>query len=137
VSPEPASPAVFDDLDRLLAAPPLDLGATGWVEVTADEVRRFEAATGGPVSPYLALSLTNRFLPSLLSVPAATSGVNYGTDRVELGRPLAPGDRIRMVAHLAAAAEVAGGVQTTVVIRVEVDGSEPACVVHSLSRWLR
>jgi hypothetical protein len=36
------------------------------------------------------------------------------------------------------AAEVNGGVQTTVQIRIEIDGSdEPACVVESLSRWLR
>lgn len=131
------SPATFDDLDRLLSAPPLDLGGTDWVEVTAAEVELFERATGGPVSPYLALSLTNRFLPSLLAVPAASSGVNYGTERADFGPPLAPGDRIRVTAALVAAGEVAGGVQTTVEIRVEVDGGEPACVVHSLSRWLR
>ncbi|MDA8045440.1 MAG: dehydratase [Actinomycetota bacterium] len=130
-------PATFEDLGSLLAAPPLELGTTNWVEVTAEQIGLFEQATGGPVSPYLAVSLTNQFLPALLAVPGASSGVNYGTDSVELGPPLVPGQRIRAAASLVGAVGVAGGVQTTVVIRVEVDGAEPACVVRSLSRWLR
>jgi acyl dehydratase len=88
-------------------------------------------------SPYFALSLTNRFLPDLLQVPASSSGVNYGAESVEFGPPLSAGDRVRGAAALVGAAEVKGGVQTTVEIRVEVDGAaEPACVVRSLSRWL-
>ena len=36
------------------------------------------------------------------------------------------------------ATEVPGGVQTTIEIRVEVEGChDPACVVESLSRWMR
>lgn len=132
-----ARPAVFDDLDHLLKAAPLDLGATDWVQVADADVSRFEQSTGGDVSPFLALSLTNRFLPFLLSVPGAASGVNYGADGATFGAPLRAGDRIRVSATLTSAAEVSGGVQTTVEIRVEVDGAEPACVVQSLSRWLR
>lgn len=132
------TPVVFSELDALLAAAPADLGATEWAVVSAAEVAGFERASGGPVSPYLALSMTNRFLPDLLQVPAASSGVNYGADSVRFGAALSPGDRVRAVAALVAAAEVAGGVQTTVEIRMEVDGSdEPACVVRSLSRWLQ
>ncbi|HET6966210.1 MAG TPA: hypothetical protein VFH58_15650 [Acidimicrobiales bacterium] len=132
------SATVFTDLADLLSAPPLELGATGWVEVSAAEVADFETATGGPVSPYLALSLTNRFLPDLLQVPAAASGVNYGADSVRFGPVVAEGDRVRAAASLVSASEVSGGIQTTVEIRIEVDGApEPACVVRSLSRWLR
>ena len=129
---------MFTDLDDLLAAPPLYLGATEWVRISETDVVRFEAATGAPVSPYFALSLTNRFLPELMSVPAAASGVNYGAESVRFGAALQAGARIRGAASLVTASEVKGGVQTTVEIRVEVDGSdEPACVVQSLSRWLR
>ena len=129
--------AVYTSLDELRMAPPLDLGATDWIVVGEGELSDFEGAVGGGVSPYFALSLTNRFLPDLLLVPAAASGVNYGAESVEFGPPLAAGDRVRGAAALVAADEVKGGVQTTVEIRVEVEGTDrPACVVRSLSRWL-
>jgi acyl dehydratase len=132
-----SSPAVFDSLEKLLAAAPLELGSSAWVEVTERERADFAAATGGPPSPYLAVALTNRFLPDLMQVPAAASGVNYGTDAVTLGPVLQAGDRFRVSARLVAAVEVKGGVQTTVELTVETDGStEPACTVMSLSRWL-
>ena len=122
----------------LLDAAPRELGATEWVAVAPEELQLFEEATGGEVSPYFALSLTNRFLPELIQVPAASSGVNYGAESARFGPPLAPGDRVRGSAALVAATEVNGGVQTTIEVRVEAEGkSEPACVVRSLSRWLR
>ncbi|HWE54195.1 MAG TPA: hypothetical protein VG435_01710 [Acidimicrobiales bacterium] len=133
--PGPA-PAVFDSLDDLLAAPPRPLGTTPWVLVGADELADFERATGA-LSGFMALSVTNRFLPDLIQVPAASSGVNYGADSVRFGAPLSVGDRIRVGAVLVDATPVRGGVQTTVEITVSVDGAEhPACVVRSLSRWL-
>ncbi len=129
---------VFTDLVELLSAPPLELGGTEWVEMSAAELAGFESAAGGPVSAYFTLSLTNRFLPDLLQVPAAASGVNYGADSVRFGPVVAAGDRVRAAASLVSASEVNGGVQTTVEIRIEVEGAqEPACVVRSLSRWLR
>jgi acyl dehydratase len=137
------TPTVYADLGDLLAAPPLDLGTTDWIEVTQADVTAFASATGGPaqvVEPYMALSLTNRFLPELLDVPAATSGVNYGADSVRFGPPPPAGARLRAKAVIVAAAEVPGGVQTTVEITVEAEGgipAEPACVVRSLSRWMR
>lgn len=128
---------VFDDLDELVRAAPLDLGATGWAEITAADLNAFQASTGGPVTGYLAVSLTNRFLPDLLAVPAASSGVNYGAESIRLGDPLQAGDRVRATARMVAAEEVRGGVQTTVEIDVEVEGrQEPAGTVRSLSRWL-
>lgn len=132
------TPAIYADLDDLLAAPPCDLGATDWIEVTPGDVAGFEQATGGEVSPYFAVSLSNRFLPDLIQVPGASSGVNYGADSARFGPPLAPGQRVRCSAGLVAASPVNGGVQTTIEVRIEVEGGgEPACVVRSLSRWLR
>jgi hypothetical protein len=47
------------------------------------------------------------------------------------------GSRIRGSGELVACDEVAGGVQTTIRLTVEVEGGDkPACVVDSLSRWL-
>lgn len=132
------TPAVYTDLDTLLSDAPRDLGATGWAEITPGEIAGFEAATSGAVSPYFALSLTNRFLPDLIQVTGAASGVNYGADSIRFGDPLFAGERVRCTASLVQASEVSGGVQTTVEVRVEVEGrQEPACVVESLSRWLR
>jgi hypothetical protein len=147
-SPETTlAPAVFDDLDALLGAAGLDLGVTDWYPLTAAQLEQFAAATGRPpasalaaaeASPWLVLSLTNLFLPQLLLVPAASTGVNYGTGAVRFPGPARAGDRVRGGARIVEAAEIPGGVQTTIEIRVEVEGGgEPAAVVESLSRWMR
>lgn len=140
-------PTLFHDLDGLLKAPPCELGSTGWVEVDAAAVRRFGDATGdgagvgagaGEVPPFMLLALTNRFLPELMQVPAASSGVNYGADSIRFGPPAHAGDRLRARAVLLVATPVGAAVQTTVEIRIEGDGAErPLCVVRSLSRWMR
>jgi acyl dehydratase len=136
---------VFHDLDELLSAGRRDLGATDWVELTRAVLTDFAAATwsaGGDddnvAPPMLLVSLTNRFLPDLLEVRGTSSGINYGTGKVRFHASPGAGDQIRADAVLVEAGEVAGGVQTTVEIRIEVQGSEePACVVESLSRWMR
>jgi acyl dehydratase len=136
---------VFEDLDQLLAAGRRDLGATDWVELTSSVLTDFSAATWSPgehddnvAPPMLLLSLTNRFLPDLLEVRGSSSGINYGAGTVRFEAPARAGDHIRASAVLLEATEVPGGVQTTVEIRIEVQGSEqPACTVESLSRWLR
>jgi acyl dehydratase len=134
------SPLTFYDLAELVAAAPCDLGATGWVTVDGAMVERFVRATGctpdGLVPPYMLLSLTNLFLPRLLQVPSASSGVNYGTGLVRFGPSVKPGAGLRGRATLVEASETAGGVQTTVRITVDAGGvDQPLCVVDSLSRW--
>jgi acyl dehydratase len=147
----------YDSLDELRAAAGTDLGHTEWVEITQDRVNLFADATGdhqwihvdverataespfgGPIAHgYLTLALTNLFLPELLAVPAASSGVNYGADKVRFPSPVRVGSRVRGAAEITAVEEVRGGVQTTITITVEIEGQEkPACVVESLSRWL-
>jgi acyl dehydratase len=128
---------VFQDFEELRRAGPTDLGTTDWVTVDPEEVEAFARATWVSNStPFLALSLTNRFLPELLQVPAASNGINYGADEVRFGPPVAAGDRVRVRAQLLEVTEVGGGLQTRVQIRVEVAGAaEPSCVVESLSRW--
>jgi acyl dehydratase len=122
-------------LDDLRAAVGMDLGTSPWVEVTTTAVDRFDAATGGGTE-YLALSLTNRVLPEIVTVDAS-AGLNVGTDEVRFPGPLAAGDRVRGRAVLASCREVTGGVQTVMRVTLEVEGRDrPACVVDAVSRWL-
>jgi acyl dehydratase len=132
---------VFASLDELRAAAPgTSLGESGWITVSQDDVDRFTAATGTDpadgVPPYMVLALSNRLLPEIVEVRGISSGINYGTDEVRFIAPVDVGGRLRARAELVAAAEVAGGVQTTIRVTLETDGGEPACVIDSLSRWL-
>ena len=148
---------VFETLEDLRGAAGTHLGWTDWIEVTQEQVDLFADATGdhqwihvdvarataespygGPIAHgFLTLSLSNRFLPELLQVPAASAGVNYGTGKVRFPAPVPVGSRIRGGAEVTAVEEIAGGLQTTITITIEVEGSDkPACVVESLSRWL-
>jgi acyl dehydratase len=128
---------VFDSLDEVRAAVGRQLGTSDWLEITPDRLDRFGAATGDPDHGYLALALTNLFLPEIVEVRGASLGVNYGTGSVRFGAPLQVGCWVRGTAELVACDEIPGGVQTTIRVTVEVDGADhPACVVDSLSRWL-
>ncbi|HEY7072293.1 MAG TPA: MaoC family dehydratase [Acidimicrobiales bacterium] len=124
-------------LDDLRAAVGTDLGSSPWVEVTAAALDQFAAATDpGSVPEYLALSLTNRVLPEIVTVDAS-AGLNVGTNSVRFPGTLAAGDRVRGRAALVSCTEVNGGVQTVMRVTLEVEGrSDPACVVDAVSRWL-
>ncbi|MEY3053612.1 MAG: MaoC family dehydratase [Ilumatobacteraceae bacterium] len=132
------------------------LGYSEWITVDQDRVNLFadatgdhqwihvdvERATSGPFGApiahgYLTLSLSNYFLPQIVEVQGFSAGVNYGVDKVRFPSPVKVGSRVRAGAELAAVSDVTGGLQTTIVITVEVEGSpKPACVIDSLSRWL-
>ena len=134
----------FDSPDELLAAVGRNLGTTPWLTVEPVSTDQFDRATErasgahGRVSPFMLLSLTNYFLPQLLEVGGISSGINYGASSVRFGDAARAGDRLRATATIIDAAEVPGGVQTTIRIVVEVEGAtEPGCAVESLSRWLR
>jgi len=145
----------IEELKKLAGS---DLGTSEWIEVTQERINTFADATGdhqwihvdvdraraespfgGPIAHgYLTLSLSNLFLPQLIEVPGASAGVNYGTGKVRFPSPVPVGSRVRAGAEITAVEEIAGGVQTTIVITIEVDGQDkPACVIESLSRWLR
>ena len=150
-------PTVFDHPIDLLSAVGTDLGHTDWLEITQERVQLFADATGdhqwihvdperarnespfgGPIAHgYLTLALTNLFLPQLIEVRGISMGVNYGADKVRFPAPVLVGSRVRGAGELIAATEIPGGVQTTIMVRVEIEGGEkPACVVESVSRWM-
>ncbi len=147
---------VFDGLDEVRAAVGRELGTSDWLEITQERVDQFADATGdhqwihvdpvraaagpfgGPIAHgYLTLSLSNALLPEIVEVRGISMGVNYGCGKVRFPAPVPVGSRIRASATLAAVDDVPGGVQTTMVITVEVEGgAKPACVIESLSRYL-
>jgi acyl dehydratase len=150
-------PTTFATLDELRDAAGQHLGWTDWIDITQARVDQFADATGdhqwihvdvarataespfgGPIAHgYLTLALSNLFLPELLAVPGASAGVNYGTGQVRFPSPVPVGSRVRGGAEITSVDEIAGGLQTTITITIQVEGQDkPACVIESLSRWL-
>lgn len=148
---------VLHGVDEVRAAVGRHLGTSEWLVVDQDRIDLFADATGdhqwihvdaqraaaGPFGApvahgYLTLSLSNYFLPQILSVEGVSAGVNYGTEKVRFPAPVKVGSRVRAAAEMVRADEVrGGGVQTTIRITIEIEGSDkPACVIESLSRWL-
>lgn len=134
---------VFETLDDLRPAVGRTLGTTDWMTLHPAQVDRFAEATGSPTGgdtapPLLVLALTNLFLPQIVEVRGASTGVNYGTGAVRFPVPAPVGVRLRGRADLVACDEIPGGIQTTMRITVEIEGrDDPACIVDALSRWLR
>jgi acyl dehydratase len=147
---------VFENLDEVKAGVGRHLGYSDWLTIDQARIDQFADATGdhqwihvdpdraadGPFGAtiahgYLTLSLSNYFLPQILDVRGISMGVNYGMNKVRFPAPVPVGSRVRGGAELIAADEIEGGVQTTVLITIEIDGSaKPACVIESLSRYL-
>ena len=146
---------LFDSVTGVLAAVGTDLGTTDWVLIDQQRINTFAEATGdhqwihvdperakdGPFGAcvahgYLTLSLANLFLPQLVSYQRLKMGVNYGCDKVRFPAPVKVDSRIRGRGEVVAAEPVKGdGVQVTVRISVEIDGSDkPGCVVDTISR---
>jgi acyl dehydratase len=148
---------ILEGPDAIRAALGTHLGYTDWLAIDQSQVDLFAEATGdhqwihvnperaaqespfgGPIAHgYLTLSLSNLFLPQIVEVRGFSMGVNYGTNKVRFPAPVRVGARIRGGAELAEVVEVNGGLQTTMIITVEIEhGDKPACVIESISRWL-
>ena len=115
------------------------LGYSEWMEITQDRVNLFADATGDHqwihVDPERASS--GPFGAPIAHGYLTLSISNYGTDKVRFPSPVKVGSRVRGGAELTAVTEVKGGLQTTIVITIEIEGStKPACVIESISRWL-
>ena len=147
----------FQGIDEVRAAVGRHLGWSDWVTITQEQVNTFADATGdhqwihvdperaaaespfgGPIAHGdLTLSLTNLFLPQVVEVRNVSLGVNRGTGKVRFPAPVPVGSRLRGGVELVAVDDVAGGIDTTMVITVEREGADkPVCVVESLSRYL-
>jgi acyl dehydratase len=146
---------VFKTPADLKSAVGQHLGYSEWLTITQERINQFAHATGdhqwihvdpvrakdGPFGAciahgYLTLSLVNLFLPQIVEVRGIRMGVNYGVDKVRFPAAVRVGARIRGGGELINVEEVKGGVQATIRITVEIEGSErPGCVVDTISRF--
>jgi acyl dehydratase len=131
------------------------LGYSDWLEIKQERIDKFADATGdhqwihvdperakdGPFGAciahgYLTLSLVNMFLPQIVDVQGISMGVNYGADKLRFPAPVPVGSKVRGGGELTKVEDVKGGVQATIRVTVEIEGSDrPACVVDTVSRY--
>ncbi len=146
----------FASTKDLLDAPGTQLGPTGWITITQDQINKFADATldnqwihvdterakagpfGTPIAHgYLTMSLASHFLGQLVRVEGISMGINYGAEKVRFPSPVPVGSKLRGRGEILDAKEVPGGVQATTRITIEREGSEkPAAVVEAVSRYL-
>jgi acyl dehydratase len=145
---------VFNGVDELRAAAGSPLGVSDWVTVDQGQIDTFAEATGdhqwihvdqeraaaGPFGTTIAHGfLTLSLLPVLVGqtyrVEGTSMGVNYGLNKVRFTSPVPVGSKVRGSIELLDVADVAGGVQMTTKVTVEIEGSErPALVAEWLTR---
>lgn len=121
-----------------------------WLTVTQGMIDDFAAATSdrqwlhvdpdrarlGPYGTtiahgFLLLSLIPRLLRECVDMSAATTRINYGTDRVRFPAALPSESRIRAHATLTSATPVGDGVRITVDCHLEREGNDrPVCVAQ-------
>jgi len=147
---------VFETPADLKNAIGKQLGVSDWLEIDQQRIDKFADATGdhqwihvdparaknGPFGTtiahgYLTQSLVNYFLPQIVEVHGISMGVNYGANRIRFPAPVRVGSRIRGSAELLGVEETKdGGIQATIRVTVEIEGSErPGCVIDTISRY--
>ncbi|MHA4854491.1 MaoC family dehydratase [Rhodococcus sp. MSC1_016] len=146
----------FAGLNELRASVDADLGTSRWIDIDQARINTFadttedrqwihtdpQAAAQGPFGTtiahgFMTLSLVAAFLEDLMVVDGISMAVNYGLNKVRFPAPVPVGSRIRAHGRVLAVDEIPGGVQTTVLVTVERDGSDkPVCVAESVSRFL-
>jgi acyl dehydratase len=148
---------IVDGVDGFAAIKGQDLGYSEWQPVTQERVNLFadatddhqwihvdpERAKDGPFGVaighgYLTLSLAPVLLNKIIRVDNMKFGVNYGTNKVRFPSPVPVGADLRMGATIADVEDVAGGVQVTYDLVMEVrDAPKPACVAQVVYRYYR
>ena len=145
---------VVRDVRELEALVGRQLEPSPWREVSQDRVDAFAAAAddrhwahndpavaargpfGGTIGhAHLTLALLPALMRDALTVDDGGVTMFYGYDRVRFPAPVPVGRRVRGTFQLASADEVAGAVQLTLDVVVEVEGQDrPACVARSMWR---
>jgi len=144
----------FDTLEELVGAAPTELGFTGWVTLSQEDVWAFAGATrapewihtdperatcegpfGGPVAHgFLTLSLATYFTTQLLRSPPKMIGINYGLERVRFPAPVPVGSRVRASGHLLEASPSGSAARLVVRLTYECDEADkPPCVADVVS----
>ena len=107
-----------------------------WIHVDVERAKK-ESPFGGPVAHgYYTLSLAPYLMGQIWSVQGVKMGVNYGLNRLRFPAPVLVGKRVRARATLNKVEDVPGGIQVTVGITFEVEGSDkPVCVAEGVYRY--
>lgn len=142
------------DMNQLRQRIGQEIAVSDWMTVTQERIDRFADATddhqwihvdraraaqstfGGTIAHgFLTLSLLPHFTAEALAFPPGKMSVNYGLNRVRFTAPVRAGKRVRARFVLAAMEDVPGGVQITMKVTIELEGSDkPACVAETISR---
>lgn len=145
---------VFNGVDELRAAKGTEIGTSDWFEVGQERIDGFadatddhqwihvdaERAKDGPFGTtiahgFLTLSLLPKLVQGIYRVEGVKMGVNYGLNKVRFTSPLPVGSRVRARVTLVDVTDVTGGVQLTLGVTVDIEGSEkPAVVAEWLTR---
>ena len=148
---------IIEGIEELKTLVGQEVTVSDWVEVSQERIDAFADATGDHQWIHIDVERARRESPfkttiahgfltlSLLSQLAGESvkvkgefkmGINYGLNRVRFVSPVAAGSRLHGRFTLQAVEEVAGGVQLTWAITVEVEGAaKPSLVAEWLVRY--
>ncbi len=142
-------------IDELHGMVGQELGVSDWFAITQERINQFADATedhqwihtdpqrAQRESPYnatiahgfLSLSLLSYLVGQAVHVGGTRMAINYGLNRVRFPAPVPVGSRIRARCTLQSLEDIAGGVQTTFNVVVEVEGgSKPCCVAAWITR---
>jgi acyl dehydratase len=99
-----------------------------WIHV--DPERAKASPFGGTIAHgYLTLSLVAPISQTLLRITDATTGINYGLDRVRFPAPLPVGAEWRGGLEVTEVTQIPSGAQLKLHVTVEAKGSEKPCLV--------
>jgi len=142
-------------LEELRTLAGQEVFVTDWVQLSQRHIDLFAEASGDfqwihvdvarahKESPYgntiahgfLTLSLLGQFYAKHVSLPFCEMGLNYGLNKVRFTSPVVAGSRLRGRFVLARLDDIAGGVQLSFAVTLEVEGKErPALVAESVIR---
>jgi len=143
----------LEGIEGLKAAVGQDLGSSGWVEVTQDQVNRFADATGdhqwihvdverakreSPFKQTIAHGfLTLSLLPRLRAAASFTvsgygNATNYGADKLRFVSPVPAGSKVQARSRLVGAEAKPKGTQVTQEIAVHVVGSDRPALLYTM-----
>ena len=75
-------------------------------------------------------------MDQIWAVQGIKMGVNYGLNKLRFPSPVPIGKKVRARATLNGAEDVTGGMQVTVALTFEIEGSDkPACVAEGVYRF--
>jgi acyl dehydratase len=106
-----------------------------WIHV--DPQRAKDGPFGGAIAHgYLTLSLAPVLLQEVWKVEGMSMGINYGCNKVRFPSPVKVGSRLRLGASVASVEDTPGGVQVTLDLTLETEGSDkPSCVAQVVYRY--